>query len=265
MLERLVLALTLIGCASVRGQNVISAQAGLVHHVEGRVLLEGRPVEPKATEFPEVKNHQTLATEEGRAEVLLTPSAFLRLSRHSSFRMISSKLSATSFEIVSGAALIDVGKLLKDNAITVRFKDAEIHLTRKGLYRFDADPGTLRVYDGEAAVSSGEQAVVVHRGKEVLFGTGLQAANFDTKKTDAFYRWAQRRSEYITAKITPPSRLDHFDWCLAPGGAPKSPLSGCSHSSPGTGSSSQSAGANGAKQGTGANAAYAGPPGGPGY
>lgn len=203
LLQRHTLALALIGAASVWGQNAISAHSGMIHYVEGRVLLDGQPVEPKATEFPEVKTDQVLSTEEGRAEVLLTPGVFLRVSEDSSFRMISNRLSDTSFEVVSGDALVEVMELLKDNSITVKFKGATASMAKRGLYRFDADKGIVRVYDGEITLTSGDQNVVARKGKEVTVGDGLQASNFDPKDTDPFYRWAERRSEYIaTANVS---------------------------------------------------------------
>lgn len=203
MVQRLTLALTLVGAVSAWGQNALSAHSGMIHYVEGRVLLDGQPVEPKATEFPEVGKDQTLATEEGRAEVLLTPGVFLRLSEDTSFRMISNRLSDTSFEIVSGDALIEVMDLLKDNAIAVKFKGATASVSKRGLYRFDADKGNLRVYEGEIGVTFGDQNIVAKKGKEVVVGDGIQATNFDPKDTDPFYRWADRRSEYIaTANVS---------------------------------------------------------------
>ena len=33
-------------------QQVISARSGLIHYVEGRVLLDGKPVEVKLSAFP---------------------------------------------------------------------------------------------------------------------------------------------------------------------------------------------------------------------
>jgi len=203
VVQRLTLALALIGATSIWGQNAISAHSGMIHYVEGRVLLDGQPVEPKATEFPEVKKDQTLSTEEGRAEVLLTPGVFLRLSEDSSFRMISNRLADTSFEVASGEALIEVMELLKDNVISVQFKGATADVSKRGLYRFDADRGELRVYEGEISVTSGEQTIVARRGKDVSVGDKLVATNFDPKDTDPFYRWAERRSEYIsTANIS---------------------------------------------------------------
>jgi hypothetical protein len=169
----------------------------MIHYVEGRVMLEGQPVDVKFAEFPQVKDGQVLATEEGRAEVLLTPGAFLRLAENSAFKMESGKLSDTVLEIQSGSALFEIAELLADNSITVHFKDSTIELVKKGLYRFDATANRMRVYDGEARVTSGQQTVTAKKGREIGFGTVVQTASFDTKSTDAFYRWASRRAENI--------------------------------------------------------------------
>src|ERR1700674_3851376 len=90
-MARLTLVLALAGSVSVWGQSAISAHSGMIHYVEGKVLLEGQPVDPKFGEFPEVKNDQVLETEEGRAEVLLTPGVFLRVAENSSFKMLSNR------------------------------------------------------------------------------------------------------------------------------------------------------------------------------
>jgi hypothetical protein len=191
------LALAVFGAGSAWSQSVISAHSGVIHYVEGQVSVDGKAVQPKFAEFPYVKTGQTLAAEDGRAEILLTPGVFLRVAEASSVRMISNKLADTRVEIVTGSGLAEVGELLADNAITLQFHDAQIALLKKGLYRIDADPGRLRVYEGEARVTSGSQTLSVKRGHEVEFGAVLEARGFDTKSTDAFYRWGGRRAEYI--------------------------------------------------------------------
>jgi len=186
------------------GQRAISAHSGMVNYLEGSVLMDGKSLDPKITELPEVKNRSLLAAEEGRAEVLLTPGAFLRLRENSSFRMISNQLWDTRVEVVSGSAMVEIEELLKDNTITVQYGDAQIALLKKGLYRIDAgDPGSLRVYDGEARVSLNGDGVTAHKGRQVDLGAVLAASNFDTKESDAFYNWSARRAEYIaTANIS---------------------------------------------------------------
>jgi hypothetical protein len=198
MLGRLALAATVVLTSSAWAQSVISAHSGVIQYVEGQVTLDGTRLEQKFAEFPDVKKGQTLAAQDGRAEILLTPGVFLRLAENSSFQMVSNKLSDTKIEVQSGSAMIEVSELLKDNAITVQFHDAQIELLKKGLYRVDSDdPARLRVYDGDARVTSGSQTVTASRGREVEIGTTLEARNFSTKDTDAFYRWSGRRDEYV--------------------------------------------------------------------
>src|SRR5690242_11182530 len=83
-----VAALLSLGGGAARAQSVISARSGLIHYVEGRVLLDGKPVEVKITNFPEVKESMELRSEDGRAEVLLNPGVFLRLAENSAVRMV---------------------------------------------------------------------------------------------------------------------------------------------------------------------------------
>jgi hypothetical protein len=171
----------------------------MVNYVEGKVTLDDQSLDPKVTELPEVKNRSVLATEAGRVEVLLTPGAFLRLAENSSFRMISNTLWDTRVEIVSGSALVEIDELLKDNSVNVQYGDAQIALLKKGLYRVDAgEPGSLKVLDGEARVSLNGDGVTAHKGRQVDLGTVLSASNFDSKDTDSFYNWSERRAEYIT-------------------------------------------------------------------
>jgi hypothetical protein len=198
MLGRLSLGLIVVLANSAWAQSVISAHSGVIQYVEGQVTLEGKQVQPKFAEFPDVKNGQVLAAEDGRAEVLLTPGVFLRLAENSSFRMVSNKLADTRIEVASGTAMLEVSEFLKDNAITVQFHGAEIQLMKRGLYRLDSDdPARLRVYDGEARISSADHALTAGRGREVEIGTTLEARNFDAKHTDSFYRWSGRRDEYV--------------------------------------------------------------------
>jgi hypothetical protein len=199
MSGRFLLALTLVLTGSAGAQSVISAHSGVIQYTEGQVTLDGKTVQPKFAEFPDVKVGQTLAAQDGRAEVLLTPGVFLRVAENSSIRMVSNKLADTKVEIVSGTAVVEVSELLQNNAISLQVHDNQIALIKKGLYRIDADdPGRLRVYDGDARVTSGANSTVTAgRGREVVFGAVLEARNFDTKQTDAFYRWAARRDEYV--------------------------------------------------------------------
>ena len=192
-----VMALAAGSMAALAQSAVISARSGLIHYVEGQVYLGDQLVETKFGVFPEVKENQQLKTEEGRAEVLLTPGVFLRLGENSSFRMITNRLIDTRLEFLAGAAVVEAEDIAKDNSVTVVYGDATVHPVKKGVYRFDSGSGELRVYDGLAEVTAGGQTVEVKEGHLIALDT-LAVRRFDKTVTDALNRWSERRDEYVS-------------------------------------------------------------------
>ncbi|MBX9602794.1 MAG: FecR family protein, partial [Bryobacteraceae bacterium] len=178
-------------------QNVISAKAGLIHYTEGAVTVDGQQVEAKLTYFPEVKQGQTLATAEGRAEVLLTPGSVLRVGENSSIRMLSTNLADARVEILSGDVLVEANEILEGNAVTLISGSNSFQLLKAGLYRVDLANGRIRVYNGEARLVASGQTLTLKKGQEVATGGVLMASKFDTKTGDSLYRWGARRSEQL--------------------------------------------------------------------
>src|SRR5215469_16563907 len=76
-----------------------SARPGTVNYVEGQVSLDNQTLDEKSVGSTEIDAGQSLTTENGKAEVLLTPGVFLRLGSESSVRMISSSLIDTQVEL----------------------------------------------------------------------------------------------------------------------------------------------------------------------
>jgi|HubBroStandDraft_1064217.scaffolds.fasta_scaffold04176_8 hypothetical protein len=192
-----VLALAVGSIAALAQSAVISARSGLIHYVEGQVYLGDQPVETKFGVFPEVKENQQLRTEDGRAEVLLTPGVFLRLGENSSVRMITNRLIDTRLEFLSGSAVVEAEDIAKDNSVTVVYKDATVHPVKKGVYQFDSAAGDLRVYDGLAEVAADGQTVEVREGHLIALDT-LAVHKFDKTVTDALNRWSERRDSYVS-------------------------------------------------------------------
>ena len=186
-------------CGSAMGQSVISAKSGLIHYVEGQVLLDGKQVEVKIATFPEMKDNSELQTKDGRAEVLLTPGAFLRIGENSAVRMLSTKLTDARVELLSGSVIIEADAETADgeDLVTVIYKDAKIHLRKGGIYRFDSEPAQLRVYAGQAEVETGVNTLIVKGGKMVVLPNAVAAEKFDSKNGDALNRWSARRAEGI--------------------------------------------------------------------
>ena len=180
-------------------QTVISAHSGLVNFVEGDVKIADRPVKLNGAIFPDVKVGQTLSTQMGHAEVLLTPGVFLRLGNNASFRMISNKLTDTQVEILSGSALVEADEILKDNRIVVKMGDAETLLLKTGLYHFNADAGQVRTFQGKAQVSDAANSTELKGGRTLLVGSSLTPDKFDKKKSqDELYAWSRLRDYRLT-------------------------------------------------------------------
>jgi hypothetical protein len=192
-------------------QRAVSARAGLIHYVEGQVLLEGARVPSKFTHFAHVDEGQTLATRRGRVEILLNPTTFLRVAENSSIRLICADLAATRVEILTGSAMIEVLDLDNANAVTVELKGSGIDLPKTGLYHLDASGhGRLRVYGGEARIDAGAAPLKVKAGNEVVFtGPPVQPVKFDRSQTDALYRWNERRARTIE-RMNFPRRRPYF-------------------------------------------------------
>jgi hypothetical protein len=188
------LAVALSGSAIVSAQQVISVRAGLIRYTEGTVRLGGRAIEPQPPRFAEIGDGRTLTTGAGRAEILLTPGAVLRLGPDSSIRMLSSALTGTRVEILSGSAMVEVEDLFRENAIDLIYRGADIAVEKRGLYRLDAGPGRWRVYRGQAMVTSPGRTVRVRKGQQTELPGAQAVEKFDSKLADAFDRWSARRA-----------------------------------------------------------------------
>src|SRR6266478_4818550 len=200
-LVRLALGVAVMAGASsfvASAQSVISAKSGVIHYAEGRVYLGDQLVENKFGNFPDIKENAQLRTEDGRAEVLLTPGVFLRIAENSSFRMVTNRLIDTRVEFLTGSILVEADELLKDNGITIVYNDYAVQVEKKGIYRFDSDPAALRVYDGAVLAQINGKSQEIKEGQLLAMNGDLKLAKFDKDDVDALYRWSHRRAEYIS-------------------------------------------------------------------
>lgn len=209
-----ILAIT-VGCLAASGvalaQQAISAKSGMINYIEGRVLLDGKPVEMKFANFPAVSRQSELRTEEGRAEVLLGPGVFLRMGENSAFKMVSDRISDTQLEFLEGAMVIECAQFGKDESVAITYKDARVTLEKNGVYRFDDQPPRLMVYDGEAKVMLGGQAQIVRKSRTLALEGEAVAEKFDSKAGDALFRWAGRRAEYLAlANVSAARSADQY-------------------------------------------------------
>jgi len=208
------LAFGVLAATSALAQNVVSAHSGVVHYVEGTAYLNNTErVDPKFGQFPEIKQDQEFRTEEGRAEILLTPGVFLRVGENSSIRMVSNKLSDTRVEVLTGSAMVECDDIAKDNAIMLLYKGNSMILVKRGLYRVETNPARFQVYDGEAIVKGESGQLTLKGGKETALQGVLMAENFDRKATDDLYLWSNRRAGYLArANVSSAMSMRNGGW-----------------------------------------------------
>lgn len=188
-------------------QNAVSARPGTINYIEGQASLEGRQLSSKSVGHAELAKGQYLATGNGKAELLLTPGVFLRLDNNSTVKMVAPDLTHTEVQLTQGRATVEVDQLYKQNDILVDLASGQTQLLKNGLYEFDANANTVRVFNGEAAAFAtltpqpGERAIKVKQGKQLILpSTDGRTANFDRKATessDALYKWSSLRSGYL--------------------------------------------------------------------
>lgn len=174
---------------------------GVINFVEGQAAIDGRPITNSSVGKTQLQTGDVLQTTNGRAEVLLSPGIFLRLSHNSELKLVSPDLLDTRVELEHGSAMVEADQLQKNARIRVEAQGSETTLLKNGLYRFSANIPSVAVYDGKAQVMENDREVVVKKGHEVNVTAPLKSQKFDVKKSegdDSLYAWSQLRSEYMS-------------------------------------------------------------------
>lgn len=179
---------------SAPAQYVVSTNAGLIQYIDGNVFLEDRLLPTPPDPYLQIENGQSLRTEQGRAELLLSPYAYLRLGENGLLRMEQNKLEDTQLTLVQGAALIEIVRQIKGNRVRICFPTSVVEIKKAGLYRLDASSDELRVYGGAAQVANGNRKSTFGMGRMVRLNGDLSSNKFDVGDVDSLHKWAARRS-----------------------------------------------------------------------
>jgi hypothetical protein len=196
-----VFTLFLVSRLPIAGQSVISVRSGVVHYFEGSVSIGEHPLQHQAAKFPSIADGEQLRTAQGRAEVLLTPGAILRVGENSAIRMLYSELS-DRLELQNGSAILESMQQYPGNSVTLIYKNWQVRVPRQGVYKIDSEPQQLKVYTGSAEVSAvGAEAALTVRGGETLpLATVLVPDRTTNESADAFTDWAMGRSHVVSAE-----------------------------------------------------------------
>src|SRR5579871_3368751 len=80
------------------------ARPGTLNYVEGQASIGSQVVDSKSVGSAGVDSGQVLATQNGKAEILLTPGVFLRIDNNSAIQMDSAGLADTALTLQHGRA-----------------------------------------------------------------------------------------------------------------------------------------------------------------
>ncbi len=184
-------------------QEVISVRAGFIHHTEGRVFLEGKPIQQNPAKAVHVEAGQELRTEDGRVEMMLALGTLLRLDENSQLEMIEGGMTSASARLISGSAIIDSVQVFDPDSLSVSAREAKIAFPKNGYYRIDAregEPVILKVFRGKAQVSAAGSKLEVKGNKAATIEkapSDWSVAKFDRKQTDALDQWSKTRTKAI--------------------------------------------------------------------
>jgi hypothetical protein len=185
--------------AQTANAKAIPARPGSLNYVEGQASIEGHGLGPEAIGKTELKPGQSLETQTGKVELLLTPGVFFRLGDNSSVTMISPSLNDTELRLNKGEATAEVAELHPENNVVIVEDGAKVRLTKTGFYDFDADHDIVRVYQGQAHVQLNGKDIEVKDEHQLALGVGgsMKPEKFDKETQDDLYRWSSLRSSYL--------------------------------------------------------------------
>ncbi|MGD1092283.1 MAG: hypothetical protein ABSB35_09850 [Bryobacteraceae bacterium] len=190
--------LTALLCSPAWGS--IPPQPGVINYSEGQAAIGGQPLNANSAGSVKLSAGQSITTQNGKAEILLTPGVFLRVAPNSTVRMISPDLENTVLSVDKGRAMVEVDQVHPANNIRIEQNGASTKLVKSGLYDFDVDHGQIRVFDGQAEVLVGGRNMEVKGEHQLSLNMAgkLKAKKFDRSEfQDDFYRWANLRSSYL--------------------------------------------------------------------
>jgi hypothetical protein len=178
-----------------------SAVPGTVNYVEGQVYAGDQQLDQKSVRNVNLEPGQTISTENGKSEILLTPGVFLREGSNSEVKMISTGLADTAVRVTQGHAMVEVDQIYPQNNLQITEGNATARIMKAGLYDFDLQQNQMRVFDGELIVRVGDKQIKLKGDHElsVAANTPQKTEKFDKKalEADDLYRWSSLRSDYV--------------------------------------------------------------------
>jgi hypothetical protein len=195
------LGLSSIGTAQNREKFVISAKAGGVNSVDGRVTVT-RAGKPQLVTAQDNLAAGDLVTtgESGQVEVLLNPGSYLRVGPNSAFEFADNSLETLRVRLIKGSAIVEATGLDEiELHITIVTEQARVVVARRGVYRINAavDSTELLVRKGRARINDDPRNFIKGGNGIVFRGGSFVATKLGKKQQDQFDDWSKERANTL--------------------------------------------------------------------
>jgi len=218
---KMIASFFLAGVLTAPAWAAATAVPGTVNYVEGQVAIGDQFLDAHSVGATTLQPGQELVTDNGKAEILLTPGVFLRVDSQSAVQMVAGSLTNTEINVEQGRAMVEVAEIHPQNDLRITEEGVTTRLVKKGLYDFDAAQNQVRVFSGKAILMDGDREVHIDGGRMVDLNTSakLKARSFDKDAYEQsdLYRWSSLRSQYLAQANAETARTYVVDGAYGPG------------------------------------------------
>ena len=211
----------LAGMLGIPAFGAEPARPGMVNYVEGAAYLNGSVLNQNQVGSVAMNAGDLLTTDNGKAEVLLTPGIFLRVGSNSAVKMIAPDLALTKVEVDRGRAAVEVDQIFKENNVQIVDGGVITQLVKTGYYEFDANQPQALVFEGRAEVFEGDnkwQTVKGHHAIALVADAREKSRSFDADGSgDQLYAWSKLRSQYLAEANNQIADEDAYESGFYPG------------------------------------------------
>ena len=188
--------------AQNREKFVISAKAGGVNSVSGRVMLRRTgQAEQLLTERDDLTSGDTVSTAAGaQIEVLLNPGTYFRMAENSEFELTDSSLSNLQLQLTKGSAIVEATGA-DDTQLRIKVMTAQgsFVIGQRGVYRINVQPGLseLRIQKGRVLIDDSRAGIVKGGNRVVFTNNSFNTSKLARKDLDDFDGWSKQRAETL--------------------------------------------------------------------
>jgi hypothetical protein len=187
-----------------------------VQRAEGHVQLSDiEPGELPRDRPVHMSTGQHMRTLRGRAEVLLSPGNYWRISGNSEVQLVSGRFSDIELRLLSGAMIVELaeGRLGRDFEITMLVDDFVIRPDEHGEYllrRREGSPLELQVLQGRAEVRAGDKTIELDSGRGLRLTPELDDSveKVSEMQPDRLLTWSRTRSRELMLEELEQRRSD---------------------------------------------------------